>query len=59
MMLAPHVSEMRRQARLHARGEHRSAILLSLPTPDYELIAVEIEVFDAQFKRLLKWSPAP
>jgi hypothetical protein len=47
MMLAPHVSEMRRQARLQARGEHRSAILLSLPTPDYDLIAVEIEVFDA------------
>jgi hypothetical protein len=59
VMLAPHVSEMRRQPRLHTGGEHRSTILLPFTPPDHDLTAVEIEVFDAQFERLLKSKPSP
>jgi hypothetical protein len=46
LILAAHVAEMRRQARLHAIGEHRSTVLLPLTTPDDDLMAVEIEVLD-------------
>ncbi len=58
-MLALHVFESRRQARLHAVGEDCSTILLPFTTPDDDLIALEVEVFDAQFERLLKSEPGP
>jgi hypothetical protein len=59
LMLSPDVFEMCRQARLDAAGKHRPTILLPFATPDHDLMAVEIEIFDAQLERLLKPEPSP
>jgi hypothetical protein len=44
-----HRQQMRREPLLHASGQHRHPILLSFTTPDHDLVALEVEVLDAEF----------
>jgi hypothetical protein len=53
-MLALHRQEMRHEPLLHGSGQHRHPILLSFATPDHDLVAIEVEVLDAEPDTLLK-----
>jgi hypothetical protein len=45
---------MRHEPLLHGSGQHRHPILLSFATPDHDLVAIEVEVLDAEPDTLLK-----
>ena len=53
-MLALHRHQVRREPLLHTSRQHRHPILLSFATPDRDLVAIEVEVLDAEFQALLE-----
>jgi len=54
LVLTLHCQEMSRETLLHGCGKHRHPILPSFATPNHDLVAIEVEIFDAELDTLLE-----